>query len=142
MLILFSFSILSILLAGFYFIKVPFDMGQPDGQLEDAGDGFIQLANNLTLLACFLTVVVFLIFTSLAGIKLTVKLSAVHKIVFNTGRQVLVWFFALGLGWSTFNFLQCGGFAVMLIGMLVFNDLVFGKNLKHISCWSHNNNQF
>ena len=33
---MFSVTIVSFMLIGFYFLKVPFDMGQPDGQLEDA----------------------------------------------------------------------------------------------------------
>ena len=33
---MFSVTIVSLMLVGFYFLKVPFDMGQPDGQLEDA----------------------------------------------------------------------------------------------------------
>ena len=50
----FSLLILSILLVIFFYIQVPFDMGQPDGQLEDALDGFIQMGNNATLLISFI----------------------------------------------------------------------------------------
>ena len=50
----FSFVILSLMLVGFYFIKVPFDMGQPDGVLEDAIDGFIQLGHNPVLLVSYI----------------------------------------------------------------------------------------
>ena len=50
----FSFVILSLMLVGFYFIKVPFDMGQPNGVLEDAIDGFLQLGNNSTLIISFI----------------------------------------------------------------------------------------
>ena len=48
---MFSFLILTPMLVGFYFLEVPFDMGQPgDHVLEDAVDGFIQLGNNSILL--------------------------------------------------------------------------------------------
>ena len=50
----FSFVILSLMLVGFYFIKVPFDMNQPNGVLEDAIDGFLQLGNNSTLIISFI----------------------------------------------------------------------------------------
>ena len=33
---MFSAMTLSLMLVGFYFIKVPFNMGQPNGQMEDA----------------------------------------------------------------------------------------------------------
>ena len=50
----FSLMILTIMLFGFYFLEVPFDMGQPNGIMEDAIDGFIQLANNPKLLLSFI----------------------------------------------------------------------------------------
>ena len=50
----FSFIILSSMLVAFYFIKVPFDMNQPNGVIEDAIDGFLQLGNNSTLIISFI----------------------------------------------------------------------------------------
>ena len=50
----FSLTILSCMLVGFYYLKVPFEMGQLDGQMEDAIDGFIQLGNNPILLVSFI----------------------------------------------------------------------------------------
>ena len=50
----FSLLILTLLLFGFYFLEVPFDMGQPNGVMEDAIDGFIQLSNNPKLLFSFI----------------------------------------------------------------------------------------
>ena len=51
---IFSLIILTSMLIGFYFLKVPFDMGQPNGVMEDAIDGFIQLGNNPKLLASYI----------------------------------------------------------------------------------------
>ena len=50
----FSLIILSAILVGFYFLKVPFDMGQPNGVMEDALDGFLQLGNNPKLLVAYI----------------------------------------------------------------------------------------
>ena len=50
----FSLIILSAILVGFYFLKVPFDMGQPNGVMEDALDGFLQLGNNPKLLVSYI----------------------------------------------------------------------------------------
>ena len=52
---IFSFLILTSLLVGFYFLKVPFDMGQPNGVMEDAIDGFYQLKNNPVLMASYIS---------------------------------------------------------------------------------------
>ena len=50
----FNLVISTLLLVGFYFLKVPFDMQQPNGVMEDALDGFIQLGNNPVLLIIFI----------------------------------------------------------------------------------------
>ena len=50
---IFSLAILTSMLFGFYFLKVPFDMGQPNGVMEDAIDGFIQLGHNPRLLVAY-----------------------------------------------------------------------------------------
>ena len=46
----FAFIILTSMLIAFYFIKAPFDMGQPNGVIEDAIDAFIQMGDNPALL--------------------------------------------------------------------------------------------
>ena len=43
------------MLVGFYFWKVPFDMQQSNGVLENALDGFVQLGNNPVLLIAFIS---------------------------------------------------------------------------------------
>ena len=50
----FNLGISSLMLVGFYFFKVPFDMKQPNGVMENALDGFIQLGNNPVLLIAFI----------------------------------------------------------------------------------------
>ena len=50
----FAFVVLSSMLIAFYFIKVPFEMGQPNGVLEDAIDAFMQLGNNPVLIVSFI----------------------------------------------------------------------------------------
>ena len=50
----FCFIMLTIMLVGFYHLKVSFDMGQPNGVMEDAIDGFIQLSNNSKLLVAYI----------------------------------------------------------------------------------------
>ena len=67
-----------------------------------------------------------LVFTSLAGIGVTLKLSAVHRLVIDTGRSILVWAISLGLDWQTFQPLQIIGFFIILLGVLIFNDIFIG----------------
>ena len=102
-------------------------MGQPGGQLEDALDGFVQLGNNPVLLVSFLGTTVALCMALLAGISLTRKLSAVHRIVIDSGRSVFIWAVSLAAKWQTFQLLQIIGFLIMSIGVLIFNDVLLGK---------------
>ena len=50
----FNLLVSSLMLVGFTFLKVPFDMQQPNGVMENALDGFIQLGNNQVLLIAFI----------------------------------------------------------------------------------------
>ena len=125
----FSLAILSLLLVVLYFIPVNVDMDQPGGQLADALDGFVQLGNNPVLLASFLGTTVALCMALFAGISLTRKLSAVHRIVIDSGRSVLIWAVSLAAKWQTFQLLQIIGFLIMSIGVLIFNDVLLGKVL-------------
>ena len=51
----FNLTISSLMLVGFYFLKVPFDMQQPNGVMENALDGFIQLGNNPVVLITYIS---------------------------------------------------------------------------------------
>ena len=145
---IFSLIILTSMLLGFYFLKVPFDMGQPNGVMEDAIDGFLQLGNNIQLLLSYIcklslhfskgyiqnstlfsATTLILVISALAGIGVMRKLSAVHVVVFNTSRSVIVWAFSLAVSWQKFQALQVVGFVFIILGVMVFNDILIGKTL-------------
>lgn len=128
----FAVAILSVMLVVLYFIPVKFDMEQPGGQLDDALDGFVQLGNNPILLISFLLTTVALCFTLVAGINVTRKLSAVHRLVINSGRSVIVWAISLAVGWQTFQPLQIVGFLIMSLGVLIFNDILLGPAFRAV----------
>ena len=71
-----------------------------------------------------------LVISALCGIKVMRRLSAVHVVVFNTSMSVIVWAVSLALSWQTFQVLQIVGFLFILLGVMVFNDILIGK----ISC--------
>ena len=73
--------------------------------------------------------VAFLIFTLVCGIMITQKLSAVHRLVIDSGRPIFVWAISMALGWQHFQPLQIVGFILMVLGVLIFNDILIGKIL-------------
>ena len=81
-------------------------------------------------ISCFLGSTIILVISALCGIKVMRKLSAVHVVVFNTSRSVIVWAFSLAFSWQAFQALQIVGFLFIVLGVMVFNDILIGK----ISC--------
>ena len=47
-------------------------------------------------------------------------------IVIYTSVPILVWAVSLGVGWQTFEPLQIVGFLLIVVGNLIFNDVVIG----------------
>ena len=126
---MFSFIIVSFMLVGIYFIKVPFDMGQPNGQMEDAIDGFIQLRNNPVLLISFISNIIMVVIASISGIEITKRYSAVHRLVLDSVRPILVWIVEISVQEFDHHFesLQIVGFLIVTFGFCIYNNLVFGK---------------
>ena len=68
---------------------------------------------------------------TLAGIYITVNLSAVNRLVINTGRPIIVWIVSLALQWQDFKILQLIGFLIMIIGVFTFGDVLhFGMQRR------------
>ena len=63
----------------------------------------------------------------LFGLRVMKRLSAVHVVVINNSRSLLVWAISLAASWQTFQGLQIVGFLFIVLGVLVFNDILFGK---------------
>ena len=104
-------------------------MGQPEGQMEDAIDGFIQIGNNPILLVCFISTILTLVIAQTAGIGISRKVSAVFRLVMDSLRTILVW--AVSISVPDFNQgfqpLQIVGFFIISLGVLVFNDVLIGE---------------
>ena len=115
-------------------------MGQPEGQMEDAIDGFIQIGNNPILLVCFISTILTLVIAQTAGIAISRKVSAVFRLVMDSLRTILVW--AVSISVPDFNQgfqpLQIVGFFIISLGVLVFNDVLIGEfkeNFKKIDVY-------
>lgn len=58
------------------------------------------------------------------GISLTHQLSATARSTVDSCRTLLVWLFAMSLGWESFKLLQFLGFAFLVFGTLCFNGVL------------------
>ncbi|MCJ1466096.1 hypothetical protein MMC07_004715 [Pseudocyphellaria aurata] len=58
------------------------------------------------------------------GLSVTRTVSATARSTIDTCRTLFIWMVSLALGWETFKWLQILGFALLVYGTFLFNDLV------------------
>ncbi|CAG8898217.1 unnamed protein product [Penicillium egyptiacum] len=58
------------------------------------------------------------------GLSVTRTVSATSRSTIDTCRTLFIWLVSLGLGWETFKWLQVVGFALLVYGTFMFNDIV------------------
>lgn len=58
------------------------------------------------------------------GLSVTRSVSATARSTIDTSRTLFIWLVSLGLGWETFKWLQIVGFALLVYGTFMFNDIV------------------
>jgi len=131
----FGFLTLSTLLIPFYFIPVGgfFGDANPRHVFEDVYDGLYQLAHNAQLAGAFSLTVVSIAFFNFAGISVTKEMSATTRMVLDSVRTLVIWGVSLGVGWQGFHLLQLVGFAILVIGMCIYNDLLIVPCLREVS---------
>jgi uncharacterized membrane protein YoaK (UPF0700 family) len=62
-------------------------------------------------------------FFNFAGISVTKELSATTRMVLDSGRTLIIWVVSLALQWQSFFPLQIVGFALLVIGMGIYNGV-------------------
>lgn len=58
------------------------------------------------------------------GLSVTRTVSATARSTIDTCRTLFIWIVSLGLGWETFKWLQVVGFALLVYGTMLFNEIV------------------
>ena len=58
------------------------------------------------------------------GLSVTRTVSATSRSTIDTCRTLFIWIVSLGLGWESFKWLQIVGFALLVYGTFLFNDIV------------------
>jgi len=124
---LFGAVILSILLVPFYFIHVPSPFGVgPDFRLEDALDAFAQIHANPLILVALIGTICSIAFFNFAGITMTKEVNATTRMVLDSVRTLVIWVVSLAVSWQQFSYIQVFGFLILLAGMCIYNDILFG----------------
>jgi hypothetical protein len=66
------------------------------------------------------------------GLSVTRSISATSRSTIDTCRTLFIWIVSLGLGWETFKLLQVVGFALLVWGTALFNDIVQPPTVKFL----------
>ncbi|KAI9794836.1 MAG: hypothetical protein M1816_002964 [Peltula sp. TS41687] len=90
----------------------------------DAKEGWRQYTHNrivgITAVLTMFTIAGFNYF----GLSVTRSVSATSRATIDTCRTLFIWIVSLGLGWESFKWLQVLGFALLVYGTFLFNDII------------------
>ncbi|KAE9548381.1 hypothetical protein FO519_008408 [Halicephalobus sp. NKZ332] len=124
---LFGMITLSLLLIPFYYIHVSSTFSRnPYGRLEDVFFAFREIRHNPLILAALGLTILSIAFFNFAGITVTKRLSATSRMVLDSVRTLVIWMVSIPLFGEQFIPIQLLGFGLLICGMFVYNDLIFG----------------
>jgi hypothetical protein len=138
-----------------YYIHVPaMSKDDPNHRLENAIDAFYQMKDNPIILVatlgkqkksiCINPVerlkkktlnltqgnVFSIAFFNFAGISVTKEMSATTRMVLDSSRTIIIWLCSILFRWQKFEALQLLGFAFLLSGMFIYNNIIFAPLIK------------
>jgi drug/metabolite transporter (DMT)-like permease len=93
--------------------------------VENVSESFHQLSHSVPLMISVACLLVSMAFFNFSGVGVTKLGSAVHRSIIDVSRAVLIWMVELLLRWHTFIFCQFVGFVVLVVGALIYNNLLF-----------------
>jgi drug/metabolite transporter (DMT)-like permease len=91
---------------------------------ESAVYAFSQLSNDWRLLVTTICQILSIAIFNFFGISITKRISSTTRSVLESCRTLFVWIVSLAVGWETFQWLQLIGFAVLVLGMFLFNEVI------------------
>ncbi|CAE8631966.1 unnamed protein product, partial [Polarella glacialis] len=117
--------------------------GPDHGHLEDEVDSWVLLASNSNL-AVMVGLYTFSCATyNMAGIAVTGALSAVHRVMLEALRTLIVWAFGLtvhyciskespfGESWTSYSWLEVAGFVLLICGQAIYGAMVKVPGLSY-----------
>lgn len=90
----------------------------------DAREGYMEVFENKAILVSSFLIMISIGGFNFFGLSVTRTISATSRSIIDTCRTLFIWIVSLGLGWESFKWLQVVGFALLVYGTFMFNDLV------------------
>lgn len=114
------FTLLGMLVAHFVYGRTPAGRGG----YFDAVTGWQQLTAHRAIAVSSVLIMVSIGGFNFFGLSVTRSVSATSRSTIDTCRTLFIWVISLGLGWESFKWLQVLGFAALVYGTFLFNDIV------------------
>lgn len=90
----------------------------------DAEEGWHEIASHRAIAVSSVLIMVSIGGFNFFGLSVTRSVSATARSTIDTCRTLFIWVVSLGLRWETFKWLQIVGFALLVYGTFLFNDIV------------------
>ena len=90
----------------------------------DAREGYREVLSNRAIAISSVLIMISIGGFNFFGLSVTRTISATSRSIIDTCRTLFIWIVSLALGWESFKWLQVVGFALLVYGTFMFNDLV------------------
>ncbi len=90
----------------------------------DAKEGWRELVEYRAIAISSILIMISIGGFNFFGLSVTRSVSATARSTIDTSRTLFIWIVSLALGWETFKWLQIVGFALLVYGTFLFNDIV------------------
>ncbi|KAL0490816.1 solute carrier family 35 member [Acrasis kona] len=111
--------LVTIVLFILYFIP-----GSDAGSVENFVYATAQVGRDWKLLLATIGSIVSIAFFNFFGITITQRISSTTRSAIDSCRTLFIWVVSLIIGWEVFDWLQLGGFAVLVVGTFIFNEVI------------------
>jgi len=93
------------------------------GGYFDFPEGYNQIISHTTLWTAAVAICFSIAFFNFFGLSVTKAISATVRSLIDTCRTLFIWLVSIYLGWEHFRGLQVIGFALLVLGTFIFNDV-------------------
>ncbi|KNG83232.1 putative nucleotide-sugar transporter [Aspergillus nomiae NRRL 13137] len=90
----------------------------------DVKEGWHQVSSNRAIAISSVLIMISIGGFNFFGLSVTRSVSATSRSTIDTCRTLFIWLVSLALGWESFKWLQVAGFALLVYGTFLFNDIV------------------
>ncbi|EED20003.1 nucleotide-sugar transporter, putative [Talaromyces stipitatus ATCC 10500] len=90
----------------------------------DLKEGWRQITHNRAIAVSSFLIMISIGGFNFFGLSVTRTVSATSRSTIDTSRTLFIWLVSLGLGWESFKWLQVLGFALLVYGTFLFNDII------------------